>query len=86
MSCHVYHSAPGIGPKILRRVNKICKNDYGIDNLAIQIEDHSDPDNVMTHGQELHVKTRIMDSPNAHRRTGEGGDFEVVAGRASCRE
>jgi len=32
MTAHVYHTAPGVGPKILRRVNKICKKDYGIDN------------------------------------------------------
>ena len=35
------------GSTILRKINKICKKDYGIENLAIQIEDMSDPENVM---------------------------------------
>ena len=48
MSAHVTTTQKGTD--ILKRVNKICKDDYGIENLAIQIEDISDPNNVMACG------------------------------------
>jgi solute carrier family 30 (zinc transporter), member 2 len=34
------------GSTILKKINKICKKDYNIENLAIQIMDISDPSNV----------------------------------------
>jgi len=45
LSAHVTTTQKG--QLILKQVNKIC-NGYGIDHLAIQIEDMSDPENVMS--------------------------------------
>lgn len=66
MSAHVTTTQKGTD--ILKRVNRICKDEYGIENLAIQIEDISDPNNVMACGQSLGQSFSFPDSPNSPKQ------------------
>ena len=53
------------GSTILKKINKICKKDYKIENLAIQIMDISDPSNVKEYQQALNQNFVWPESPNS---------------------